>query len=231
MLLLLQLLLLQLTGSETRQVLYHVVADGRCADEVRRPAHGTRYEVVLLLLLRRRMRARLRERCRTLGVRGASRRLHLVDIVRTDVPAQHGRRRVVALDVVAQFVLACGAVVAFGAQHWLDGVVDLLMTLHMLAARERLAADGADEVLDALVRVHVVLEARAADARVRAVFERAAELVAVVLFLVHVDGSKVDRCEATHLAEEWRFTAVPLHVVSQGTWCREGTMTLATLVE
>jgi len=53
----------------------------------------------------------------------------------------------------------------------------------------------------------------------------------VVLFLVYVDGSEVDCCEATHLTEEGRFTAVPLHVVSQGTWSHEGTMTLAALVD
>lgn len=51
-----------------------------------------------------------------------------------------------------------------------------------------------------------------------------------MLLLVYVDGREVDGCEATHLAQEWRFTAVPLHVMSQGTWGCEGTMTFATLV-
>ena len=82
------------------------------------------------------------------------------------------------LHVVAQLVLARRAVVALAAEQRLDGVVDLLVALHVLAAGERLAADGAHEVLDALVRVHVVLEARAPDARVRAVLERTPELVA-----------------------------------------------------
>ena len=110
-------------------------------------------------------------------MRRTARRLHFVDVVRAYVPAQHGRRRVVPLHVVPQFVLARRPVVALSARHRLDGLVNLLVPLHVLAARECLAADRADEVLDALVSVHVVLETRAADARVRAVLERTAELV------------------------------------------------------
>ena len=83
-----------------------------------------------------------------------------------------------SLDVVSQFVLARRPVVALGTEQRLDGVVNLLVSLHVLAAGERLATDGAHKVLDALVRVHVVLEARSADACVRAVLERTAELVA-----------------------------------------------------
>ena len=52
-----------------------------------------------------------------------------------------------------------------------------------------------------------------------------------MLFLVDVDGGEVNGCEATHLTEEGCFTAVPFHVVSQGAGGREGSMTLAALVD